>query len=344
MLKNLKIISLLGISLFLITGCGEVAKLANGEEAVVTLKDGEMISVDSLYNELKMSYALQSLITMMDKQIFETEFEENIEDAKAYAEQAVQSMLATYGGEEELLNLISSQGFSNLEDYTEYIYLGNMQQYALEQYSKDQITDDQVEKFYEEEAEGDIEIAHILIVPDATSSSTEEEITKAEQDAEDLIMDTIIPALKAAGDDEEEIKKVFEELVEKYSDDSATLTNGGSLGTINNYGALDISYDELVNAAYDLKDGEYTTKIVVTEFGYHVILRTSSEDKGSLEDLTDDIRAFLANNLVISDSNQMTFDMLLYYRDLYEMEITDSELKNQYDDYVKEAKKSLAEN
>ena len=49
---------LLTLSLFLICGCGKIPKLKNGEEAVVTFKNGDKISADDLYNELKKNYAL----------------------------------------------------------------------------------------------------------------------------------------------------------------------------------------------------------------------------------------------------------------------------------------------
>ena len=58
------------IVLLLTTGCGKVPKLENGQEAVVTLEEGD-ISVDALYEELKDKYALNILINMVDTQILE---------------------------------------------------------------------------------------------------------------------------------------------------------------------------------------------------------------------------------------------------------------------------------
>ena len=47
----------LALCTLLISGCGsKIPKLSNGDEAVVTLKDGEMISANDLYNELKDDY------------------------------------------------------------------------------------------------------------------------------------------------------------------------------------------------------------------------------------------------------------------------------------------------
>ena len=44
--------------LFLVTSCGKAPKLENGQEAVVTIKDGEDISVDELYEEMKKEDAI----------------------------------------------------------------------------------------------------------------------------------------------------------------------------------------------------------------------------------------------------------------------------------------------
>ena len=52
-MKKILISSL--IVLFLVSGCGKIPKLENGQDAVVTLKGGD-ISVDTLYEKVKNSY------------------------------------------------------------------------------------------------------------------------------------------------------------------------------------------------------------------------------------------------------------------------------------------------
>ena len=60
-----KKIILLAICLLLVAGCGKkIPKLSNGEEAVVTLKNGEKISVDELYEEMKSEYAEEMLVNI----------------------------------------------------------------------------------------------------------------------------------------------------------------------------------------------------------------------------------------------------------------------------------------
>ena len=68
MKKVLISISTMVVVLVLVTGCGKVPKLENGQDAVVTL-EGNDISIDNLYNEVKERYALSALIDMIDTEI-----------------------------------------------------------------------------------------------------------------------------------------------------------------------------------------------------------------------------------------------------------------------------------
>ena len=67
----------------------------------------------------------------------------------------------------------------------------------------------------------------------------------------------------------------FAELAKENSDDEATKKDGGSLGKINK-DTLDSNYDELVDAAYETKDGALYGKVITSELGYHIILKTKS--------------------------------------------------------------------
>ena len=65
-----KKIIVLALCVLMISGCGsKIPKLKNGDEAVVTMKKDQKISVDDLYEELKSDYALEALINMIDKKI-----------------------------------------------------------------------------------------------------------------------------------------------------------------------------------------------------------------------------------------------------------------------------------
>ena len=65
-----KKIAVLALIACLISGCGsKIPTLSNGDEAVVTLKDGSKISANELYEQMKEQYALNSLVNMIDTKI-----------------------------------------------------------------------------------------------------------------------------------------------------------------------------------------------------------------------------------------------------------------------------------
>ena len=69
----------------LLTGCGKVPKLANGQDAVVSLNGGG-ISVDDLYNEMKSDYALGVLLNMVDEKILNEEYPTSDEEKLYYVQ------------------------------------------------------------------------------------------------------------------------------------------------------------------------------------------------------------------------------------------------------------------
>lgn len=326
-----KSLLLIFICAFMLCGCGKIPKLANGEEAVITFSKGEkehQISADELYKELKNNYGLEATIKLIDTYVLETEFNDYSATAKKNAENFIKAMIETYGSEEALLEDIQSfTNYSTITAYQEGLYTSYMQSHALEEYSKSLVTDKEIEDYYKNEAKGDIEVYHILITPEVTSSMTDDEKTEAENAAKSKI-EEIIKKLDSASDKLEEFKK----LVKEYTQDESTKDKDGNLGYIN-YDVLGTEYDELVDAAYKLKDGSYSKSVITTQLGYHVIYRNASKEKDSLENLKESIIEKLAARKVANDS-KMSIKSMKYYRELYNLDIVDDELKRQYGIYV----------
>ena len=114
--------------------------------------------------------------------------------------------------------------------------------------------------------------------------------------------------------------------------DETTKENGGSLGFINK-DTLSSEYAELVDAAYKLKDGKYSTKVITTEIGYHVVLRSETKEKAALEDVKEDLLEDLASEY-LSKNQIAVVRGLQAIRDEYDFKIVDSELKAQYATYI----------
>ena len=318
-----KKVLILGVCSLLLCGCGKIPTLSNGDEAVVTFKEGEMISANS--------FGLDTLLNMIDKHIFEAEFPDEMENGEAYAKAAIDQLRTNYETEEELLQALQYYGYQTVEAYQNFVYISYMQNVAIEAYVRDNITDEELQDYYDNDVYPDMTISHILITPDVTDDMTDEEQEEAEAAAEETIQ-SIIDELNEAKDNGEDIESTFAKLAKEYSEDDDTKDDGGNLGEIN-IGSLDSNYDELIKAANSLKDGEYSTEVITTELGYHVILKTATGEKASYDDSVDSMKDAITEDKLNNDQSLMV-DAIRYYRELYELDIVDSELDNQYSIYM----------
>ena len=326
-----KKVLILGVCSLLLCGCGKIPTLSNGDEAVVTFKDGDMISANDFYEEIKNSFGLDTLLNMIDKYIFESEFPDEMENGEAYAEAAIDQLRTNYETEEELLQALQYYGYQTVEAYQNFVYISYMQNVAIEAYVRNNITEEELQDYYDNDVYPDMTISHILITPDVTDDMSDEEKEEAENTAKEQI-ENIIDELNEAKDNGEDIESTFAKLAKEYSEDDDTKDDGGNLGEIN-IGSLDSNYDELIKAANSLKDGEYSTEVITTELGYHVILKTATGEKASYDDSVDSMKDAITEDKLNNDQSLMV-DAIRYYRELYELDIVDSELDNQYSIYM----------
>jgi len=320
-----KKIIVLALCVFMISGCGKkIPTLSNGDEAVVTLKDGSMISVNELYNQIKDDYALDSLINMIDKKILEDKYPDDLEDAKKSADTQMDELKNAYG--DDLADAIKYYtGYSSPEAYKNSLYISYLQNLAILDYCKDQIDEKEVKKYYESDIYPDIKVSHILITAEVKDDMTDDEKAKKETEAKEKV-ETLISTLKKTK--KEELASKFEELAKEQSMDESSKNQGGSLGFINK-DTLSSSWKELVDAAYDLKDGEISTKVITTEIGYHVVMRNETKEKASIDDVRDSILETLAKEYLQKNSIS-TVKALQELRKKYDMEIVDSDLQSKY--------------
>lgn len=326
-----KKVLILGVCSLLLCGCGKIPTLSNGDEAVVTFKDGNMISANDFYEEIKNNFGLNTLLNMIDKFVFESEFADEMENANTYADAVIDQLKTNYGSEEELLSALQYSGYQTIEAYKDFVYISYLQNIAIEAYVSDNITEDELKEYYENDVYPDMTISHILITPNVTDDMEDEEKEKAENTAKETV-EKIIDELNTAKKNGDDIEETFAKLAKEYSEDDDSKEDGGSLGEIN-IGSLDSNYDELVKAASELKDGEYSTEIITTELGYHVILKTKTGEKKSYDDSVDSMKESITKDKLTEDQSLMV-DAIRYYRDLYELDIVDSELDSQYSIYM----------
>ena len=313
--------------LLLVTSCGKVPKLSNGEEAVVTMKGGD-ISVDSLYADLKKDYALNALINKIDTQILSELFKSD-DSEKSYIETQVKQMKYYYENlyksqYKSFQEYLTAQGIKDEATLEELLSLSYKRNKAVERYAKTLVTDKEIEKYYQDEIFGDISASHILIKPDVSDNATDAEKKKAEE-----------AALKEAKEIITKLKngEKFEDLAKKYSDDTSNNKSGGKLADFN-HGQM---VEEFEKAAKEMKVGTYSTTPVKTEYGYHIIYKTAQKDKPKLEEVKADIIEDLANEKIEEDS-KLQVTALVELRKEYKVEIQDKDLKKQYEAYVESNK------
>ncbi len=325
-----KKIVVLGLCTFMLCGCGKtVPTLNDGEQAIVSFNNGNGVSINELYNELKTNYGLEALINLMDKKILEDKYKDNLTSANEYADSTMKSLEESYG--DNLLSAIQQgTGLQTIDAYRSYVYVSYLQNLCIEDYAKSQVSEKEMKKYYEDKVYGDVLVNHILVTANVDDDATDEEKTNAENEAKEKI-NTIIAKLKES----DNVKETFTSLAKEYSEDTSTKEDGGSLGYINE-GTLSSAYDEIVENAFKLKDGEFSTEVITTELGYHVIFREASKEKASYDDVKDSIRDTLSEDILSTDASVNT-KALQELRKEYGMEIVDSEIQSQYAKYIQNA-------
>lgn len=314
----------LGISICLIsalvltvTGCGKKAELDNNKTAV-SLK-GIKITATDYYNEIKKSN-ISKLVDMIDHQLFDKKYESNDDEDQAVEEQ-INQLKENYSDETTFQSVIQQYFGVNSEDELEdMLRLEYKRNEAVEEFVADNLTDKEIEDYYDQNIIGDIKASHILITPDVDSDATDEEKEKAENKAKKEA-ERIIKKLDEGED--------FAELAKKYSDDEATAKNGGDLDYFN----TDDMDENFMDAVKKLDNDEYTKEPVKTQYGYHIILKVDQKEKPKLKEVKDSIKETLANNK-LNNNSTLHYETLMDIREENNIKWNDDELEKQYNELM----------
>ena len=315
-----KVIALTGL-VVLLSGCGKVPVLPNGEEAIFKLNNKD-VAVTTLYEALKDKYGVTVLVDVVDKMILEEKYpadsdeeakiQEDIDYVKSYAEQnnaSVTDLLEYY------------YGVSTIDEFKKILSLDYKRNLAVEDYVKSKITDKEIKKYYDSNIKGDINAKHILIAPETAEGMTDDEI-KAQKDAALKTAKSIIKKLKDG--------EKWDDLAKKYSDDDSNASKGGDLGWFNT-GEMEESFEK---AAYALKKGTYSSTPVETQYGYHIIYKVDEKEKPKLEEVKEDIIEEIMSSKLDEDTT-LRYEALKELRKSAGFEIYDDKLSSAYKDYLK---------
>ena len=298
-------------SVLLITGCGK-AKLKNGEEVVASV-NGKNITADDLYKALKEKYAKQIISDEIDKKIFNDLYKDD-EEIEKQVNSYFEYIKSMYPDNWE--KTLKNAGYESEDSFKEEARLNYQREKAVDDYLKESIKEDEIKKYYDEEAVGDIKASHILIKvkTDGEEEGLSDEEAKAK--AEDLIKQ-----LNEGAN--------FAELAKANSDDPGSAAEGGNLGFFNK-GAMVAEFEK---AAYALKVNEYTKEPVKTTYGYHIILKTEEAEKQKYEDVKENIITKLLEKKKEEDKNYM-INTLKKIRDKYKLKFDDSGIEDKYNEYI----------
>ncbi len=287
-----------------------IAKLKNGEEAILTVNK-VTYTADNLYADMKSLFGATHLINSIDKIILNEMYPETDEMKKETNESAEYyfKMYEQYYGYSES-EFLSKNGFNSKSEFIESLKLDYRRNKYFDEYVKELITDKDIEKYYDKEVVGDIDTKHILVAID-------EENGLKDSEAKELANEII----KKLNDG-----KKWEEVTEEYKD-KITVEELG-------YQAFNASLETAyVKEMRNLKKDTYSTTPVLTSYGYHIIYKIDEKDKPELKDIKNEIIEALASEKKNADAN-------LYYKALISLRkekgliFKDTDLESKYEVYA----------
>lgn len=318
--KGIAFLLLIVLVCVLVTGCGKKAELEKNS-TVVKYKGGK-IDAETLYEDLRDKYGINILIDMIDHNILDKKYKTTDDETK-YIDNQISQMKSQYGDNDETFLQAAKQylGVESIDELRKMISLEYKRNLAVEDYIKDNIKDDEVQKYYDEEVIGDMKVRHILIKAKTSDDMSTEEKEDAEKKAKEKA-EKLIKKLDDGAD--------FAKLAKKYSDDTGSKTDGGLIDYFNKDSGMDEAF---LNASIKLEKGKYTTEPVKSAYGYHIILKVDQKKKASLKDKKADILDKLKDEKLNADSS-LRYETLIEVRKKAGLKFKDDSLKKDYDEYM----------
>lgn len=287
-----------------------IAKLENGLEPVASI-DGLTVTAEDLYEDMKEIYSVNNLLDIIDNKILEEKYPETDEmntELNDQAENYYNMYNQYYGYSKE--EFLTKSGFGSERAFIEYLRLQYRRTQYTDDYIKEQITDKEIEKYYEDKVYGDINTKHILVK--VSSSATDEEKKEAENLAKE-----IITKLNEG--------KSFDEVKDEYKDKITYEELGYKAYNAN----LESAYME---AMQKLENNSYTKEPVQTSYGYHVIYRIDQKEKPALKDVKEEIITSLVSEHKSKDTS-VQYKALDKMREDAKLKFTDTVLEKKYETY-----------
>ncbi len=286
-----------------------IATLSDGTQPVAEI-NGEKITANALYDDMKKQYQVSMLLNIVDDMILSEMYEET-DEMKENVEKSAQNFYSQAESYYQMTKeqFLSQNGLASHEEFLEFLKLDYRRNEYFQSYVKSLVKDKEIEKYYEDKVYGDIDSKHMLV---AIGTDMKDEDAKK-------LANEIISKLNEG--------KSFDEVKEEYKDKITYEELGYQPFNAN----LQESY---MTAIKNLENGKYTTEPVATTYGYHVIYRIDQKEKPSLEDIKDEIIDTLAEEKENEDKNLYN-KSLIKLREDKEFKFFDTALEDKYKDLKK---------
>ena len=274
------------------------AKLSNGEQVIVELKNGD-ITAEDLFEELKRTGGLSALINLMDNSILNDKYDLD-KEAADYAKTQAQSYYTMYesyyGYTKE--QFLEANGFATEEAFLDYLENEFLYNRYYEDYLKSIVTEKDIQDYYKKEVFGAKKVY--------VFSSTEKKHS----------LESVRKELKK-GTKASKIEKKFKDVVINELEIDFT--------TVANYS------DTFVTTLKGLEANKYSKVFADDTYGNVVLYVTEVKETPELKDVEDKIIEVISAKLDAEDDT-------LYYkayqelREAYGMKFYDDLLEKEYND------------
>ena len=292
-----------------------IATLKDGTQPVVKV-GGKTYTANNLYENMKDYYSVSLLLDQIDNDLLTKLYPEDEEMTKKIQENAeyyLNMYKQYYNYTQE--QFLEKNGFSSYEAFLDYLRLDYRRGKYLDDYIEKNITDNEIQKYYDENIFGDINTQHVLVE------------VKSNDDDKNKLSD-------------EDAKKLAEEIITKINDgtswdtikkdykDKVTFEDLG-------YQSWDASLEEsFMTALKSMEDNSFSKEPVKTSYGYHVIYRLDQKEKPTLKKVKDKIIEKITAEKKSKDTD-LQYKALISLRNEKKIKFSDTVMKSKYDTYCK---------
>lgn len=258
---------------------------------------------DPKYKQLKLLFKNQTINQIIIKELLDQEAKNRqIAVSEKEVDKSIEKIAFNIGGKESLFKKLEENKIDK-QEFLADIKDSLLKKKLVDTISSSEVTDTDAKKFYDENKETKfktdemVRAKHILISANADEIKAKLEATNdklSEEDISKKVKDVFDKAKKKAEKLQRELAiapNKFESYAKSYSEDPSCASEGGDLGFFEKKEMV----PEFSEAAFNLKPGAIS-KVVKTEFGFHIIKGVDRKPAGYTEfaKVKEDIKNYLS--------------------------------------------------